>query len=327
MRIPRSTHVLRLLSALAVVAMLAGACGGASQEAAPTTTSTSEKPSGTTTTRSSTTTSTALPALPVDPGIIVHATPDIADADIAIVLEGVTAARAAMGETAPLDVFIYVDPAAYAQEFLDRFGPPAGGRNQVLEWLANNSMAGYPRQQAVLFLNGATIFRSYGSGKNAFVTSAHESIHTTQHIQMGRQVNTPDTEVPAGGPMWLIEGQADYTAFKVAIERGQLDHWDTWDELRAGALVRNAKALPDPLSALTTYSAQQGREVDALYAKATMAAEWLAHRAGDEAVNRTYWLSALRDGWHDAFTATFGLDVDSFYAEFEAWAAAGYPQL
>jgi hypothetical protein len=44
-------------------------------------------------------------------------------------------------------------------------------------------------------------------------------------------------------------------------------------------------------------------------------------------VNRTYWLSALRDGWHDAFTATFGLDVDSFYAEFEAWAAAGYPQL
>ena len=53
-----------------------------------------------------------------------------------------------------------------------------------------------------------------------------------------------------------------------------------------------------------------------------LAVEWLAKRAGDSAVFEYHRQEPFRTGWEAAFEAAFGLTLEDFYEQFEAYRAA-----
>ena len=61
------------------------------------------------------------------------------------------------------------------------------------------------------------------------------------------------------------------------------------------------------------------------FALATMGAEFLAAKAGEEALMTFWTLLGPGTTWQEAFNTAFGMTIDDFYSLFEEHRAAGFP--
>ena len=116
-------------------------------------------------------------------------------------------------------------------------------------------------------------------------------------------------------PLWLQEGTARYVEFGVAGDYGYTDYGR-----RRATEVRLSRSLEN----LQAYEAQGGAtfrgESGGAYVLGFLASEYLETFKGRQAVQRDFW-TALRTGadWRAAFMTVFGVSVDQFYADFEAY--------
>lgn len=311
------------LAALAI-AFTVTACGGGSETAEPEQdAATTTRPVATTEVPTTTTTSTIPPPppLPEDPNIVFHTTPDVTADDIERVRHGVAAARAYLDDRdRPIDVYIAREPVdAFEDQYIAALQRPGMVKGQLVNELAHRNVGLSTRDgRGTVFIAGSQVLKEYNY-VSAFVTSAHEAIHTYQeYAARWRDM----------GPLWMTEGQGTLLAFQLADERRVPSALgDTWEDMRAERYMPRALAEKRPLWELDTEEVWTQGASDTVYGKATMAAEWLEHHSSREALNRTYWEALATMSWQDAFVHAFGLPVEDFYVRFAEWEAAGYPVL
>lgn len=149
------------------------------------------------------------------------------------------------------------------------------------------------------------------SCKDRSLVLAHEYVHVLQH-QLA--------EGASRGPAWLSEGVAVYgEALHRAVLQQGLTASEGLDERRreeAALLVRLAEIpvlrglerVDDPAERIH-------------YRLGLLAADWLAQRAGAEALADYYRRLPSVERWQEAFENAFGLGLDDFYAAFEVYLA------
>ena len=122
------------------------------------------------------------------------------------------------------------------------------------------------------------------------------------------------------GPTWLSEGVADYWSHRYSAATGDR----TYDDLLARDIARAREAARlheierDMLA---------GGDKSANYSLATLAADWLVERAGEDALVGFYRERPSHPDWQTTFRAVFGMAVDDFYDAFAAYRAEVAPPL
>ena len=122
------------------------------------------------------------------------------------------------------------------------------------------------------------------------------------------------------GPLWLLLAIETYAAHAYSVEADGLAP----DAIRDDQ-ISTASHLSQPLSALAAW-----REVHAVgfwtvRTLSSLAGEWLAQRAGEPALFDYFRQLPSSDGWEAAFEAAFGMSVEDFHEEFEAYRAEVAP--
>ena len=146
-----------------------------------------------------------------------------------------------------------------------------------------------------------------GSGAPSPHVVAHELFHVLQFQLM----------YPGGGllplapPNWLSEGSADYVAALVRAELSGLP------DLEAHIERESCRGANASLSELEEPPGRTPRVLD--YCLGRAAAMLLASAAGEEALVEFWALRGQGEPWQVAFRNAFGMSVDEFYAEFDAW--------
>ena len=155
---------------------------------------------------------------------------------------------------------------------------------------------------------------SSGPDWNQLKIAAHEAFHLLQYEVMGQQVMSVSglDDVPRAGPWWLLEGVAEYFAYRAVASDGALPLDSA--RLRWRGSAQDSQAT---LVALSTLRGQ--RENPRPYDIYALASELLL-RERDPKLAFAYFESIARGvEWHEAFATTFGRTFEAFVAEFEAY--------
>jgi len=145
----------------------------------------------------------------------------------------------------------------------------------------------------------------------------HEVFHVLQY-EVG-WISTP----AAQGPVWFLEGAAEFVGFSALADRGQLPLATSCGcNLRTWATYNNAGVPLAPLTALQ--SPQQWQTTPGpKYTAAFTAVDQLQAGAGGITSLRTFWTRrAAGDDWQTAFQSAFNTSVSSFYGQFPGYASA-----
>lgn len=217
-----------------------------------------------------------------------------------------------------VDVRAYGDATEGAQAYATFYGMPLDQAQQ--QWAGQVASAGREGHcgAVVLFVNMANSFwQSAGAAARAKVLS-HELYHVAQNALVGPPGvigGGGDTQVPRGGPQWLIEGSAEYSGYAAAGAAGLLDFATT----RTGELGATA-TTDDPLTQFDTRAdVNAAPHPGAIYTIGFTAVDLLVQRRGVVAL-AAYW-RAIGSGssWDVAFQTVFGETVQQFYADFAAY--------
>jgi hypothetical protein len=141
----------------------------------------------------------------------------------------------------------------------------------------------------------------------------HEYAHIVQNYSASKQSASP---LSSGlGPLWLIEGGADYlSAWVVSSER--LYDYST---VRDSTMTR-AKRINAPLQSIESYSGARAAGPGSEYTLGFFGAEFLARNyGGEQNVLKFFRSTATSRTWHDAFKETFGISIAEFYDKFEEY--------
>ncbi len=155
---------------------------------------------------------------------------------------------------------------------------------------------------------------------NKMKITAHEFYHIWQHGLSGLKHSSSHYEVPEGGPRWLTEGAAEFSAYRAMSDIGVL----SYDGERGGLVLRGQRA-DKPLSELGTVASRTPGV--GYYPYFLLAGELLASYAGEKALIHYYTLTQPGITWQEAFEAAFGMTVWDFYELFEEHRAAGFPEV
>ena len=128
------------------------------------------------------------------------------------------------------------------------------------------------------------------------------------------------TGFPSHGPRWLRLGLSGYAEYTYLAAAGP----ETIETVRS-RLARTARRVELPLSSLETYTSGTTPRVEVLTPLSYFAVEWLAQRAGEKAILEYLRQRSSSEPWQDTFEPVFGISVDDFYEEFEAYRAEVAP--
>ena len=153
-----------------------------------------------------------------------------------------------------------------------------------------------------------------------YVLSAHELNHAQTADLSNSSLVAAYNEIPHVGPVWLVEGTADFLAWQALSEGGIVPY----EELRE-LFVENAGMIPESLKGMETEAGFNSRLNSIDYS--LLAAELLASRSGQSSLFDYY--ASLEQGttWMGQFREIFGMTVGEFYDLFEQHRTAGFPEL
>ena len=136
---------------------------------------------------------------------------------------------------------------------------------------------------------------------------AHEYYHLWQDHLSGTTGIPSSRAVPRQGPLWLIEGCADYIE-DVVLEFYSMKSFASIPYVPLGA----------PLMAMESHTGADETFDGGEYYLGYYACEYLEKKAGKDAVLRTYWETLGKGAaWQEDFKTTFGISREAFYGEFE----------
>ena len=129
-----------------------------------------------------------------------------------------------------------------------------------------------------------------------------------------RALDAEPNEIPRVGPQWLLEGSAEYAAYRATASQGLIG----MDEIRAQWASRT-KLISNPLSSKET---SQGffAEPEA-YQIGPPAVDFLLGGRPDALLVAFYEAIGRGQPWQSAFASVSGKSIETFYAEFEAYRA------
>lgn len=181
-----------------------------------------------------------------------------------------------------------------------------------------------------LFATGfTTTFSTIGGGMYFYISgkwlkrtrvermkeAVHEYFHQIQFALSGRNPKG----LPA--PDWLIEGSADYEAFRLFADVCQVNEFK-----RARAINRDRIwGLQSRLGSLDTMDHAHAEDTSAAWTLGLVATEFLAKNYGEQGVEKKYWEARSTRSWQDAFHSAFGISADEFYGKFEAYRRTNFP--
>jgi hypothetical protein len=154
------------------------------------------------------------------------------------------------------------------------------------------------------------------------VTLVHEYYHLVQYQLSGSTSLSSRMTNSAAliEPFWLVEGSAEYFAYRVVGEAGAL----SFDDTRAD-LVKNVRREPLPLSSLETKTPDQYLVMDP-YSMGFLAAQYLVEDFGGQTALSNYWqLSLSSSKWQEAFHQAFKVTTTEFYQKFEQYRQKAFP--
>lgn len=141
-------------------------------------------------------------------------------------------------------------------------------------------------------------------------TVIHEFIHIYQGDMLG---NGEDAS-----PMWFIEGMAEYLAYDAiarlgVVDEGEVENYQAWAVLRGGYDVVPLEDIEE----IGDFQSAEGP----VYSLAYLAVSRLVGDLPSKSLED--YLTRVDDGadWRDAFPDAFGVELDEFYDEFDAWVA------
>ena len=140
---------------------------------------------------------------------------------------------------------------------------------------------------------------------------AHELFHVLQF-----QLAYPDAQLlPLAPPAWMAEGNAEYVADLVQMERGRMSQ-DEHERLIVACRGRDVS-----LAELAEPPGRTTRGVD--YCLGRAATALLVDAAGERSLIEFWALRGEGAEWKDAFRSAFDMTVDEFYADFDDWNQQG----
>ena len=215
----------------------------------------------------------------------------------------------------PVDYSVYVvDAAAFPSTFTRAFGA-----DQCVPWFTNDVMV------FVFDCPDTWLHPTYEAYVGDFYTSLflnqqhlHKILFT---LAPPFSILSDDRDVHCiWGLFWLCQGVREYATYAYEVAAGRAAS----DDVRATRL-RLAEGTTLPLSSFEDrYTVNEKNNTinsaseDALF---SLAAEWLAAHAGDRALLEYFRLLPPLDTWQAAFESAFGLTIEDFYEQFEAYRA------
>lgn len=211
----------------------------------------------------------------------------------------------------PGTIYVSSDPDWLADSYVAHLKAGSGIRRGKFEWFSgcHGGEAGYG---FMFFCAKSDVFSSdwFGSGRAAqrAFAIAHEYFHM---LQYERAVGSLDgccdgqNTLAMLGPQWLVEGAAEYMAFRLLGDSGRMNFrreidWHTQKAAEVG-------------SSLEQMQTRQGYYAEQRASSAGMiAAHLLAERAGLASLARFYDEMGKDQGWEAAFEAAFGLTPAAF---------------
>lgn len=140
---------------------------------------------------------------------------------------------------------------------------------------------------------------------------AHELFHVMQaQLDHLNESTTPPDVVRAAGPVWLIEGAAEYIGYRVTGDVGLQGYGTSLAQQKSCA-----RQFSVPLDQLLTYAQPQS------YCLFEVAVDHLVAEAPGGVHGLINYYTALGAGtaWPDAFKLAFGKSVEDYYADFAAY--------
>jgi hypothetical protein len=217
------------------------------------------------------------------------------------------AAQEDLGPSGPLNVLVYADLDA----LVEGYGAYIGRGPAQDSARSRYSSGGVAESGSGFMLIWLPNFRN-STAREQSRTLFHEYYHTLQNFLIGA---TRSSQVNNVSPEWLTEGTADYFSSRFTEAQGFVNDYaqyrsDAIRQTRSANALSTYEQRPDPNSA----------SPPAAYRLGALATEYLDSRFGTDSVRVTFWqnVKAERD-WRRAFTKTFGLSLDEFYAAFETF--------
>lgn len=213
-------------------------------------------------------------------------------------------AQSELGDAGPVTVYAYDD----LEELLKTRAPGGGieaARARYSQGSVGEAGAG---GKIVIYM---PTFRTFQDRERLVM---HEYFHTIQSYLLGSSINTePFSQVPKVGPVWILEGTAEYVSSKLADSHGFGSY--TGARQRAIRVARTSPSLEMYETWESTNSAPQG----SIYSVGLLAAEFIETKYGGDDTKYSYWRAlAKHPDWRTAFSDAFGVSIDDFYGEFAA---------
>ena len=133
------------------------------------------------------------------------------------------------------------------------------------------------------------------------------------------------------GPVWWVEGGAEFMAQVTTSrlrasgglptdQRAGRDPWSSAEAMRYK--LERGLSLLSQRPGLQLSEVEYGADANIAYDLGSWGVAWLCHRAGEASLLETFYPRLQQLGWNEAFTVSFGMTPDEFYAEFDSFLAS-----
>ena len=219
------------------------------------------------------------------------------------------------------NVFVFDDIELLVDAYMAFHNIPASRRPEIVElWTNSTAISGFVN---IFIFTQGQLWNTDPSGVGLRNGRAHIILHEYAHVLefdlVGSQLGCcPIDQVPAIGPQWLVEGAAEYLSFNLFLgDQGVIDFRFTLRGQKDAA-----KSVSAPLRDLETRTGLLSE--DGAFILAIVAVDFAVLLKELRALV-DFW-QAIGDGasWQTAFESSFGLSIDDFYQEFEAFRNRGF---
>ena len=244
-------------------------------------------------------------------------------------------------------VYFFLNRENFLDVFLDETGRPESARAEYRRWILergdNWASVDYTRTSGAgvdIFLYGKSWleYESWsdeswiGYNERLLGIMAHEYFHVLQdHGLSAAEAGTGSHDVVyKTGPAWLGEGSAEYVSGRIRTHELLLEYgYPSFAEYQVW-LADRARETAAPLQSTETYNGLAAAD-GVGYELGFMAVDFLVDNFGDlpalPALVSFYDAIGPGTTWYTAFRSTFGISIDEFYVEFEAYRRETFPPL
>ncbi len=237
----------------------------------------------------------------------------VAQSERDLIQNGVALGRRSFGDVGPVTVFAYTDLNTLITEMArnNRLSIESDRSKDLRRRFENYTWSAAASSGAIwLWVSDRWKTRPREAKTRALI---HEYFHLAQDARAGR--------VGSKGPLWLIEGAAEFESYRVMANLGQAH----LSQARSDKIIQT-RGLLNSLSSMEQLTTAEVEDTGAPYSLGYLAVERLIADYGGERALLQFWDEQSKGAtWQSAFQSAFGISLSNFYAKFEAYRREQFP--